>query len=171
MDVMEAIKTRRSIRDYEDKSIPEEKLNKILEAAQLSPSARNNQDRKFIVVRDKKQRLELSRAARGQQHVANAPVIIVAVGTKPEYHMPNDVPAYGVDLGIALDHMTLVAVEEGLGTCWIGGFLQASARDILNIPDKYIIAAMLTLGFPRTMPEAKPRKSLDEITCHEKLNE
>ena len=171
MEVMEAIKRRRSIRDYEDKSIHEEKLDKILEAARLSPSARNSQDRKFVVVRDEKKRLELSKAARGQQHVANAPVIIVAVGTKPEYHMPNDVPAYGVDLAIALDHITLVAVEEGLGTCWIGGFLQASARDVLNIPDKYIIAAMLTLGFPRTMPEAKPRKSLEDITCYEKLIE
>ncbi len=167
MEVMEVIKTRRSIRDYEDKSIPEEKLYKILEAARLSPSARNSQDRKFIIVRDKQKRLELARAARGQRHVADAPVIIVAVGTKPEYHMPNDVPAYGVDLAIALDHMTLVAVEEGLGTCWIGGFLQASARDVLNIPDKYIIAAMLTIGFPRTIPEEKPRKTLGEITCYE----
>ena len=171
MEVMEAIKTRRSIRDYEDKSIPEEKLHKILEAARLSPSARNSQDRKFIVVRDKKMRLALAEAARGQGQVANAPVIIVAVGTKPEYHMPNDVPAYAVDLAIALDHMTLVAIEEGLGTCWIGGFLQASARDVLNIPDTYIIAAMLTIGFPHKIPEEKSRKSLEEITCHEKFIE
>jgi nitroreductase len=164
---MQAVKTRRSIRDYEDKSVPEDKLHKLLEAARLSPSARNSQDRKFIVVRDKEQRLELARAARGQRHVATAPVVIVAVGTKPEYHMPNDVPAYAVDLAIALDHMTLVAVEEGLGTCWIGGFMQASARDVLNIPDKYMITAMLTVGIPRAMPDEKPRKSLQEIICHE----
>jgi len=171
MEVMEAVKTRRSIRDYEEKPIPEEKLHKLLEAARLSPSARNSQDRKFVVVRDKEQRLGLARAARGQQHVVNAPLIIVAVGTKPEYHMPNDVPAYAVDLAIALDHITLVAAEEGLGTCWIGGFLQASARDVLNIPDKFIIAAMLTVGFPRTMPEERPRKSFEEIICYETFNQ
>jgi nitroreductase len=147
MDVMQAVKTRRSIRDYEEKSVPEEKLNKLLEAARLSPSARNSQDRKFIVVRDKEQRLELARAARGQRHVATAPIVIV--------------------VAIALDHMTLVAVEEGLGTCWIGGFMQASARDVLNIPDKYMITAMLTVGIPRATPDEKPRKSLQEIICHE----
>lgn len=169
MKVMQAIKTRRSIRDYEETSVPEEKLLRLLEAARLSPSARNSQDRKFIVVRDREQRLELARAARGQRHVADAPVVIVAVGTNPERHMPNDVPAYAVDLAIALDHMTLVAVEEGLGTCWIGGFMQAEARDALNIPDKYIITAMLTVGIPRVMPEEKPRKSLEEIICHERF--
>ena len=88
MKVMDAISQRRSIRDYEDKPVPEEKLNRILEAARLSPSARNNQDRRFIVVRDKEKRLELSRATGGQPHIAQAPVVIAAVGTKPEYHMP-----------------------------------------------------------------------------------
>jgi nitroreductase len=168
---METVKKRRSIRDYEEKPVPEEKLRKLLEAARLSPSARNSQDRKFIVVRDKEQRLRLARAARGQQHVANAPIIIAAVGTNPEYHMPNDVPAYAVDLAIALDHITLVAVEEGLGTCWIGGFMQAAARDALDIPDTYIIAAMLTVGFPRTIPEERPRKSFDEIICYETFSQ
>ncbi len=167
MEVMEAINRRRSIRDYEDKPVPEEKLNKILEAARLSPSARNSQDRKFIVVRDKDTRLELARASKGQQHVANAPVVIAAVGTKAEYHMPNEVPAYAVDMGIALDHMTLVAVEEGLGTCWIGGFIQEQAKNVLNIPDGSTIAALLTLGYPKTMPEARPRKAFGDIICHE----
>ena len=167
MEVMQAVKARRSIRDYEDKPVPEEKLQKLLEAARLSPSARNSQDRKFIIVQEIEQRLKLARAAGGQPHVANAPIVIVAVGTKPEYHMPNDVPAYAVDLAIALDHISLVAVEEGLGTCWIGGFMQASAREALNIPDKFIIAAMLTVGYPRAIPEEKPRKSSDEIICKE----
>jgi len=128
MCIMEVIKQRRSIRDYEDRPVPEEKLNRILEAARLSPSARNSQDRKFIVIREKEQRRKLAQSAGHQPHVAKAPVLIAAVGTKPEYHMPNGVPAYPVDLAIALDHMTLVAVEEGLGTCWIGGFSQEIAQ-------------------------------------------
>lgn len=171
MEVMKAIETRRSIRDYEDKPVPEEKLNRLLEAARLSPSARNNQDRRFIVVRDKKQRERLTNAARGQKHVATAPVIIVAVGTNPEYHMPNDVPAYAVDLAIAIDHMTLVAVEEGLGTCWIGGFLQESARKALDIPEDCIIASMLTVGYPNSVPEATPRKSFDGVICYDKFSQ
>ena len=160
---MDAIRDRRSIRDYEDKPVPEDSLAKILEAARLSPSARNSQDRRFIVVRDSEQRRELARAAEHQQHLAAAPVVIAAVGTNPEYHMPNGVPAYPVDLAIALDHVTLVAVEEGLGTCWIGGFNQEIAKKALGIPDKYVIAALMTLGFPKTIPEAKPRNTPSSI--------
>jgi len=171
MGVLHVIGERRSIRDYEDTPVPEETLNRLLEAARLSPSARNSQDRKFVVVRDEGQRRKLAQAAGYQPHVAKAPVLIAAVGTKPEYHMPNGVPAYAVDLAIALDQMTLVAVEEGLGTCWIGGFSQERARKALKIPERYIIAALLTVGFPRTMPEAKPRKDLDNIVCYETFNE
>ena len=171
MELMEAIRNRRSIRDYEDKPVPEDKLTRILEAARLSPSARNSQDRSFLVVRDKEKRRDLAQAAGHQGHLAVAPVVIAAVGTKPEYHMPNGVAAYPVDLAIALDHMTLVAVEEGLGTCWIGGFDQGTARKALGIPDEYVIAALLTLGFPKAIPEAKPRKALEDIVCHDRFRE
>lgn len=123
------------------------------------------------MVRDRGQRLALAHAAGGQPHVAKAPVVIAAVGTKPEYHMPNGVQACPVDLAIALDHMTLVAVEEGLGTCWIGGFSQESAKEALNVPDKYTIAALLTLGFPKTIPEPRPRKTFEDAVCYESFEE
>jgi len=171
MRIMEVIKQRRSNRDNEDRPVPEEKLNRILEAARLSPSARNSQDRKFIVIREKEQHRKLAQSAGHQPHVAKAPVLIAAVGTKPEYHMPNGVPAYPVDLAIALDHMTLVAVEEGLGTCWIGGFSQEIAKRVLNVPDRYTIAALLTLGFPKTIPDSKPRKTFEDTVCHESFRE
>ena len=171
MHIMEVIKQRRSIRDYKDRPVPDEKLNRILEAARLSPSARNSQDRKFIVIREKEQRLKLAQSAGHQPHVAKAPVLIAAVGTKPEYHMPNGVPAYPVDLAIALDHMTLVAVEEGLGTCWIGGFSQEMAKEVLRVPDNYTIGALLTLGFPKTIPDSKPRKTFEDTVCHESFRE
>jgi nitroreductase len=93
------------------------------------------------------------------------------VGTNPEYHMPNGVPAYPVDLAIALDHMTLIAVDEGLGTCWIGGFSQEIAKEVLNVPDGYTIAALLTLGFPKTIPDSKPRKTFEDTVCHESFRE
>ena len=171
MEVMAAIRNRRSIRDWEDRPLPEDKLAKILEAVRLSPSARNSQDRSFVVVQDGEQRRRLARAAGHQQHLAEAPAIIAAVATKPEYHMPNGVAAYPVDLAIALDHITLVAVEEGLGTCWIGGFDQDAARKALGVPEEYVIAALLTLGFPKSIPEAKPRKPLEDIIRHDRFRE
>lgn len=171
MEVMEAIQKRKSIRDYEDRPVPEEKLRKVLEAARLAPSASNRQRWKFIVVRDGKRRQELSRAAGGQSHVAQAPVVIAAVATMPEYVMKCGVPAYAVDLAIAVDHMTLAAADEGLGTCWIGAFSQEQARAILEVPEGYRVVTLLPLGFPRQAGRVKTRKSIDEIVCYETFKE
>ncbi len=171
MELKEAIKQRQSIRDYEDKAVPEEKLLKVLEAARLAPSASNRQRWKFIVVRESERRLALARAAGGQVHLARAPVVIAAVATMPEYVMRCGVPAYAVDLAIAVDHMTLAAVDEGLGTCWIGAFSQEEVRDILKVPEHYRIVTLLPLGFPKQMERPKVRKLLDEIVCYEVFEE
>lgn len=168
---MEAIKKRRSIRAYEDKPVPEKKLRKVLEAARLAPSASNRQRCKFIVVRDSKRRQELARAAGGQAHVAEAPVVIAAVTTMPEYVMKSGTPAYAVDLAIAVDHITLAAADEGLGTCWIGAFSQEEARSILNVPEEYRIVVLLTMGFARQAGIVKGRKAFDEIVCYEVFEE
>ena len=171
MELMEAIKARQSIRDYEDRPVPEVKLRKVLEAGRLAPSASNRQRWKFIVVRESKRRQELSRAAGGQTHIAKAPVVIAAVATMPEYVMKCGVPAYAVDLAIAVDHMTLAAVDEGLGTCWVGAFSQEEARDILKVPGDCRVVTLLPLGFPRQAGNAKGRKPLDEIVCYETFKE
>jgi len=171
MELKEAIRTRQSIRDYVDKPVPKEKLLKVLEAARLAPSASNRQRWKFVVVRDRERRQELARAAGGQSHVRKAPVVIAAVATMPEYVMRCGVPAYAVDLAIAVDHMTLAAVDEGLGTCWIGAFSQEEARVILKIPDDCRIVALLTLGFPKQEAGPKVRKSLDDIVRYEIFGE
>lgn len=171
MELKEAIMTRKSIRDYEDKAVPEDKLLRVLEAARFAPSASNRQRWKFIVVREEKRRQEMAQAAGGQIHVAKAPVVIAAVATMPDYVMRCGVPAYAVDLAIAVDHMTLAAVDEGLGTCWIGAFSQEEARSILGIPDSYRIVVLLTLGFPRQPGRPKVRKALDEIVCYEIFQE
>ncbi len=171
MDVAEAIEKRQSIRDYRDTAVPEGKLKKVLEAARLSPSASNRQDRKFVVVRDRGRRQELSEASSGQRQVREAPVVIAAVATRPEYVMMCGVPAYAVDVAIAVDHMTLAAVNEGLGTCWIGAFSQERVREILQVPDEYLVVALLSLGFLRSPGNPKTRKPLDEIVSFETFGE
>lgn len=167
MELKEAILQRKSIRGYEDTPVPDEKLNAVLEAARMAPSGGNRQPWKFVVVRDSEKRKQLSAATGGQQHVAGAPVVIAAVTTAPESVMRCEVPGYPVDLAIAVDHMTLMAVEEGLGTCWIGAFLQDEARKILGVPENLIIVALLTLGYPRDPGRPKERKSIKEIVCYE----
>ncbi|MFY9814497.1 MAG: nitroreductase family protein [Dehalococcoidales bacterium] len=171
MELKDAIRKRSSVREYENKPVSENKILNVLEAARLAPSGANRQYWKFVVVQDPQRRQELAKASGGQNHVAQAPVVIAAVATMPEGLMRCGVPGYAVDLAIAVDHMTLAAVDEGLGTCWIGAFSQEVARDILNIPDKYRIVSLLTLGFPKTPGRPKSRKSLDEILCYETFKE
>jgi nitroreductase len=171
MELKEVIKNRKSIRDYEDKPIPEDKLLRVLEAARLAPSGGNRQEWKFIIVRDSQRRQKLAQAAEGQTFVGKAPVVIAAVATQPTPMMICGVPAYAVDLAIAVDHITLAAVDEGLGTCWIGAFSQEVACKILNIPSKYKLVALMPLGFPQEQGRPKNRKSLDEIVCYETFKE
>jgi len=167
MDVMEAIEKRRSVRSYQNKSVSEEKLKKILEAARLAPSAKNLQSYKFIVVKDQKLRDKLMEAAANQSFVGEAPVVIVGVSLNPDYVMTCKIPAYPIDVAIALDHITLAATEEGLGTCWVGKFYQDKVKEILNIPEKYKVVALLALGYPADSPDIKYRKPLKELVCYD----
>lgn len=171
MQVHEAIKNRRSVRGYKSDPIPEQSLRKVLEAARLAPSAHNDQDWKFVIIKDLKKRKQLAEAARSQSFIAEAPIIIAAVALNPEKVMSCEVPAYAINLTIAVDHMTLQACEEGLGTCWIGAFSQEEVKKILDIPEQYKVVALLPLGFPADSPRPKIRKSLEEIVCYEKFNE
>lgn len=171
MEVKEAIQTRESVRGFLDREIEADKLASVLEAARVAPSDANRQPWKFVVVKDSDRRGELERAAYGQPYVSQAPVVIVAVATDTKTIMPNRVPAYPVDLAIALDHMTLAAIGEGLGTCWICAFAQEKVREIIGIPDDHTAVALLPLGYPKTLRNVKHRKSIDEIVCYEAFSE
>lgn len=167
MEVKDAIRERRSVRAYQSRAVPDDKLMNVLEAARLAPSAGNRQAWKFVVVKDAAKRKAIARAAASQYFVGEAPVVIAAVALQPDRIMSCGVPSYAVDLAIAVDHMTLVAVDEGLGTCWIGAFSQQEVRQILNIPEQYKVVALLPLGFPADSPGPKLRKSLEEIVSYD----
>jgi len=166
MDLMQAIRTRRSIRAFLDRPVEEDKLLAVLEAGRLAPSARNMQDWKFIVVRDAAARRELAVAARDQQFVSQAPVVIAACGTS-DLVMTCGQPAYAIDVAIALDHMTLAAAELQLGTCWIGAFYEDRVKEILGVPPEVRVVALMPLGYPAQMPEPRPRKEMEEIVARE----
>ena len=170
MDTLQAIKERRSIRKYQDKPLEEEKLQAVLEAARLAPSARNAQLWKFVVVQDKELREKLATVTR-YKFIADAPVLIAGVSLNPEGVMHCGVPTYAVDLAIAMTNITLAAQALGLGTCWIGGFDQDAAREVLQIPDKYKIVELMPLGYPVEHPPARDRKSLSEIICYNRFTE
>ena len=171
MHVIDAIRKRRSIRSFLDKPIPKEKLEKILDAGRLAPSANNKQPWKFVVVLDQEIRKKLADASKYQEFVGEAPAVITAIALNPDYVMSCGVPGYACDISIALDHMMLAAVEEGLGTCWIGAFYQETVKRLLDIPEKYKVAALLPIGFPAESPEPACRKSLEQVICYEHFTE
>jgi nitroreductase len=108
----------------------------------------------------------LAEAARNQEFVGQAPVVIAACGTS-DLIMTCGRPAYAVDVAIAVDHMTLAAFSLGLGTCWIGAFYEGQVKKILGVPDEVRVVALLPLGYPAGPAKATPRKSLEEVVAYE----
>ncbi|MGB2820815.1 MAG: nitroreductase family protein [Phycisphaerae bacterium] len=166
MELYEAIRKRYSVRAYQDRDVEQDKLRRVLDAGRLAPSARNRQERKFVVVRQDERRRALAEAA-DQPWIAQAPVLVAVVGTTPDYVMHCGVPADPVDCAIAIDHMTLAAVAEGLGTCWLGHFDQDACRRLLSVPPGAIIIELLTVGYPAGEPSPKRRKEFDEVVRQE----
>jgi nitroreductase len=159
MDVFEAMKTRRSIRAYKDLPVSQESLDKVLEAARIAPTAANRQEFKFIVVRDPEKIKALVPMCNNQDFVGESNVVIVGCATNPKRRF-----AF-VDVAIALDHMTLAARAEGLGTCWIGAFSEPEVKNFLEIPDNVSIVCLLTLGVPNMEGVWRGRKPKEELFC------
>jgi nitroreductase len=168
MDVQEAIRARRSIRKYSSQEIPEDKLMKVLEAMRLAPSAKNFQPWKFIIVNDEEIKKKLIPACRGQAFIAEAPIIVVGCALLNEAWggMGGYMSSYPVDLAIAIDHLTLIATEEELGTCWIGAFDEGEVKKILKVPEDVRVVALTPLGYPLSKKPPTPRKALTEIICY-----
>lgn len=167
MSVQTAIRERRSIRAYQDKPVENEKLKLVLEAGRLAPSARNRQEWKFIVVRDRETRVRLAKAANDRQFIGEAPVIIAACATEAEYVMSCGQLAGTVDTSIAFSFLILQAQELGLGTCWLGAYDEKEVKAILDIPPHVRVVAMTPLGYPAEAPEAKPRKAPEDVFAYE----
>ena len=163
MDIIDAIKERRSVRSYTDKPVEREKIDRLLEAARLAPSASNRQEWRFVVVTDQERRTQLVEAANNQKFVGQAPVVIAACAESDGHVMRCGQPCYPIDVAIAIDHMTLQAAAEGLGTCWIGAFYEEPARKILGIPEKIRVVELLTVGYPADKPRQRKRLPLKEL--------
>jgi len=166
MDVFNVIKTRRSIRKYKPKPMPYRKLQRILEAARLAPSAGNRQPWSFVIIQDTERKKALAEAANKQAFLADAAAIIAAVGD-PEA----SAKWHEKDTMIALEHMALAATASGYGTCWIGAYNEEIVKHLLKIPEKLKVVALLPIGVPDETPAARPRKEPSEIFFREEWRE
>lgn len=168
MDVMDAIRQRFSVRKFKKYEIEDSKLERVLEAARLAPSARNLQEWRFVVVRDPDMRASLAEAANGQKFVGEAPAVIVSCAVTSEHVMSCGLHCFPIDVSIAMAYMTLEAVEQGLGTCWIGAFNAEKVHQLLGIPDDVIVVGLLPIGYPDQEAPPKKRLALDEIVMEER---
>ncbi|HID11994.1 MAG TPA: nitroreductase [Candidatus Latescibacteria bacterium] len=168
MEFYEVIRKRSSIRKYQEKPVEEEKLQRILEAARLAPSAANRQPWHFIVVKDPKVKEELKAAYR-REWFYTAPVIICACGDPSAAWVRADSVSYlDVDVAIAMEHLILAAAAEGLGTCWIGAFDEQAAKRALCVPDHIKVVAMTPLGYPAEGKRERRRRFLEEIVHYDR---
>lgn len=169
MNVMDAIKERYSVRGYQDRAVERETLRSVLEAARLAPSASNRQEWRFIVVQDKDTRQRLMKAAKNQTFVGQAPVVIACCAKTDQHAMTCGQLCYPIDVAIAIEHMVLKAVEEGLGSCWVGAFYEEEVKEILGIPKEIRVVELLTLGYPEGAHlSRKNRLDFEEIVMNEK---
>ncbi len=189
MDVMQAIKGRRSIRKYRSEPIPEEALQTVLEAARWAPSWSNTQCWRLIVVRDKETKSKLAGTLKGirpgrsnpaTEAVRSAPVVIAACAERGLSGFYKDESGQSIpatdkgdwwlmfDMALAMQNMSLAAHALGLGTVHNGLLDAAEAARILGVPENVVVVELLPLGWPDEEPAARPRKEINEFVFFEK---
>lgn len=160
MDVFNAIRTRRTVRDFKPDPVPDAIIHKMLQAARWSPSSSNTQPWHFIVVRDGDTIRRLGEICTQGTFIGQAPLAIAVV--MGETRRPQ------LDAGRALQQMELVGWSEGLGTCFVGirGEQQTEVKALLDIPEEMELITVLPFGYriPREPGTGTPRKPMSEIT-------
>ncbi len=175
MKFLELVNKRQSVRKYAPKEVEQEKIDTIIEAARMAPSASNSQPWHFIVVQDHKIREKVAKSTYSKlipfnKFAKNAPVLIVIVMTNPKIITQlggrikkKEYPLY--DIGIVSEHMCLQATELGLGTCMMGWFDEKNISKILRVPAKFTVGMVISLGYPAEgyRQRIKSRKKTKEI--------
>ncbi len=169
MKVFEAIKKRRSVRQFDpDKKVSNEQIKHLLEAASWSPSAGNLQSYFFFVVSDQKTKEQLVEAAHGQEFIGQAPVVFVSCADSKRSSLryrERGETLYAVqDATIATYSLCLAATEIGLASCWVGAFSEEWVREILTLPENLRPIAILPVGYPKESPAPPPRRKINQIS-------
>ena len=170
MELEEAIKGRRSIRAFKPQTIPEETVEKLIDAARHAPSAGNTQPWEFVIAREQDTKKKLAQAAH-QAFVEEAPVVIVVCADENRSSQ-----GYGIrgetlyciqDTAAATQNILLTAYSLGLGTCWIGAFNEDEAKKALKTPVGIRPVAMIPVGYPNRTPSPRGRRSINQIVHYE----
>lgn len=167
METWDAILSRRNVREFADRPVASEELDRILEAGRRAPSARNWQPWDFILVTERQTLADLARVWRGAWHVAKAPAAIALVAPVTQDETRRDLLQY--DLGHATMAMMLAAADAGIGSGHASVQDQELARTILGFPEDRFCAYLLSVGYPRDRPLTpawRPRRRPLEDVVH-----
>lgn len=163
MSVLDVMEKRYSVRGYLDKDVEEEKLNKVLRAAQIAPTGVNAQAFKIFVIDTKKHEDELKEVGKWEWFT-EAPLMIAIVAKPSDAYTRYDGKNLGdIDATIVMDHIILEATELGLGTCYIAAFNKEALINMLNLSEDYEPVLLTPLGYPNAEPRGTDRKSLDDL--------
>ena len=167
MDFSNLSRQRYSVRAYKPDPVDDNKLQQVLEAARLAPTAANRQPFRLIVIHTAGRQAELKRLYH-RDWFSQAPLVIgICALPKPAWVRSDGKNYADVDAAIAMDHLILAAADLGLGTCWVAAFDPAAAREILRLPDDVEPVAFTPLGFPADQPRPKERKPLADLVRYE----
>lgn len=174
LDLLECIKSRRSIRRYLDLEIPTEKIGIIIEAGAMAPSSGNLQNWRFIIVKDKETRKQLANACLQQDWMATAPVHIVICGiseiAKQFYGIRGERLYTVQNCAAAIQNMLLTAHDLELGACWVGAFDENMVRKAVSIPENARPQSIITLGIPNEIVPEPKKTDLTHLAFIEKYN-
>lgn len=166
MSCWEVMQQRTSIRAYKDAAVEPEKLERILAAAQIAPTACNLQPFKLLVIKMAGREAELKKIYNKEWFV-QAPLVIGICTLLDKAWSRMDKKNYAdIDAAIVMQHMILAAAELGLGTCWVGAFDPQAARDILELEAGWEPIAFTPIGYPAVEPVHRPRKALADLVVY-----
>lgn len=156
MNVYDAIRRRRTIRKFTQQPISAETLRRLIDAARLAPQGANLQPVKYLMVNDPKLLEPIFATTKWAAYIS--PNGTPAEGERPTAYVVILIDTeikkagYDIDAGAAVENMLLAAVEEGLGSCWLGAIDRDQIRSLLAIPERYIIHTLVALGYPGEDP-------------------
>lgn len=169
MEFAEVIRSRYSVRSYRAVEVPEDVLERVLEAFALAPTAANRQALGLVVVHTAGREDDLRRIYRADWFAKEPPIVAAVCAVLDRCWMRKDGKCYAdVDAAIAMDHLILAAANEGLGTCWIGAFDAEAAREVFGLPEGVEPIALTPLGYPADSPKDKVRKPVSALVHRER---
>ena len=168
MEVLEAIKSVKSVSKFKPDPVPEQKVQTVVNAARLAISADNLQPWKFIVVSDEDRKRKLAGSTTNSKKLPDAPLMVVACARLDEAvaMVGGYMNSYPVDVGMAVAQFTVAATSEGLGTSWVFSFNEEKVKNLLGIPADARVVGLTSLGFPEAFEPPAGRKHLSEILSY-----